>query len=318
MNFNEAIRIFNAKRGLEVKAGQINGQDRDLRNFAIFMRDCPIEDVTDEHVVEWITYYKNFGYKVGTLIKKEEALIQFFKFWERKISLSLDPFNIPLTDKEWVKPRICSEENYHKLLEVYPLEGKLGMGSNTFNVRNRIIIAFLWNTGIRISELINLNVSDLNLEQRLVTIKTLKSKGVVPFRVIPYDTFDDEVIKALPIWLEAREKIIKEKPLEEPDTLFFGYKTTRPLGKRFAVNALGEIFAKTSKKAGLSVDEYVNAHSLRHHYGRSLAKLEFRDSVISQSMGHANINSSRAYTQLEPVDLVKVLRREGLLTRVGR
>lgn len=285
-------------------SGQVNGQDRDLRNFAIFMRNCEIENVTDEHIVEWISLFKTMGYKTGTLIKKEEALIQFYKFWKRKGLDVVDPLLIPLTDKEYVKPRVCTDENYRKMLEVCATTNK-----RNYAVRNRAMITLLWNTGMRIGELIALNVGDVNIEKRLVTIKTEKSKGVRPFRTIPFDILDDEAVEVLPKWLDLRESMVKEKPIEDEDALFFGYKTTRVYGRRFTGQSLGEIFSRTSKEAGLELEEYVNPHSMRHHFGHALAKKNVNNSVISEAMGHSAISSSYRYTQLESGDLTEILRR---------
>lgn len=302
MNFNDAIKVFNANRALRVKAGSINGQDKDLRNFAIFMRNCRIEDVTDEHVVEWITLFKTMGYTNNTLIRKEESLIQFYKFWEKKGLDVLRPDLIPLTDKEYTKPRVCTQENYDKLLDVYPI------GTDSFKIRNRAMLALMWNTGMRAGELLALNVGDLNMEKKLITIKTEKSKGVRPFRTLPYDTFDSKAVEVLPMWLEIREKIIKAKPVDDPNALFMAYKTTKVRGNRLTNQSLGEIFAKTSKKAGLEVEDYINPHSLRHHFGHALAKMKMPNSVISESMGHSSLNSSLRYTQLDSADLIKMLR----------
>lgn len=308
MNFNEAIKIFNANRGLRVKAQHADQQDRDLRNFAVFMRDCPIEDITDEHVTEWITLFKRMGYAAGTLIKKEEALIQFYNYWRRKGLDVMDPYLIPLTDKEYTRPRVCPDENYRKLLEVVPIMGKLGEGSNSFNMRNRAMITLMWNTGMRRTELAALNVSDLNLEKKLVTIKTAKSKGVKPFRTLPYDIFDNEAVEVLPKYLEVRERVVKNKPLDEPDALFFAYKTTKPLGNRFNSGAIGDLFAKISHKAGLSVEEYVNPHSMRHHYGHRLSEMKQNPYIVSQSLGHSSLQSSMKYTELQEGELVQALR----------
>lgn len=305
MNFNEAIRIFNANRGLRVRAHQVNGQDRDLRNFAIFMRNCEVEAVTDEHIVEWINLFKTMGYATGTIIKKEEALIQFYKFWTRKGLDVVDPLLIPLTDKEYVKPKVCTEENYRLLLSVCDKSTK-----RNYTIRNKAMIALMWNTGMRVGELISLNVSDINVEEKLVTIKTEKSKGVRPFRTIPYDILDQEAVQVIPKWIELREGMISEKPIEDSGALFFGYKTNKVYGRRFTNQSIGEIFSRTSKEAGLLVDEYINPHSLRHHFGHALSIKGMNNSVISEAMGHASLSSSFRYTQLNSGDLTDTLRKK--------
>ena len=303
MKFNEAIEKFNNNRAFRVNPRCIDGQDRDLRQFAIYMHDCNIEDVTDEVITEWLGYYKKMGYAIGTIIKKEEALIQFFKFYRRKGLDVVDPYLIPLTDKEFIAPKICTQEKYEKLLSVMPRE------SNKFShLRNRAMVCLIWNTGMRIGEAAALNVADLDLENHLVKVKTEKSKGVRPFRVLPYDIFDQEAVETLPLWIEKRNELLQKLQLEEADILFFGVRTTKARGRRLAINAMGEIFAKSSRKAGMQVEEYVNAHSLRHHYGNELTRRHFNNSVISEAMGHSQISSSYRYTQLESGDLTQTLR----------
>jgi site-specific recombinase XerD len=153
-----------------------------------------------------------------------------------------------------------------------------------------------------------LNVADLDMQNHLVKVKTEKSKGVRPFRVLPYDIFDQQAVEALPMWLEKRNELLQNLQLEEADTLFFGVRTTKARGRRLAINAIGEIFAKYSNRAGMTVEEYVNAHSLRHHYGNELTRRHFNNSVISEAMGHSQISSSYRYTQLESGDLTETLR----------
>jgi integrase/recombinase XerC len=298
MKFLEAIEIFNSFRRLKVK--EINGYDKDLRSFAIYVHDKSIEEISDIDIIEWLEYHKLMGYKFSSLIKKEEALIQFFKLFKRKGFDVLDPYLIPITPKEFVAPRICIELDYLKLLSAIKEK------TNSFSeIRNRAMINLIWNTGMRIGECVALNVSDLDLERKLVKIKTEKSRGVRPFRVLPYNIFDNRAEKSLDCWIERREQLIKTIPLDEPDTLFFGVKCGKTRGKRLLASCVGEIFRKISHRAKI---EIVNPHSFRHHFGNELARKGFNNSIISEAMGHSSLNSSYRYTQLENSELTNTLR----------
>lgn len=297
MKFLEAIEIFNSFRKLKVK--EINGYDKDLRSFAIYVHDKDIEDVLDTEIIQWLNYHRLMGYKSSSLIKKEEALIQFFKLFKRKGFDVIDPYLIPISPKEFVAPRICIESDYLKMLTA------INDGKNNFSeIRNRAILNLMWNTGIRIGECVALNLSDIDTERRLVKIKTEKSRGVRPFRVLPYNIFDNLAEKSLNRWLEKRKEVCKRVELEEPDILFFGIKCGKTKGKRVDAGALGEIFRKISHRAKI---EIVNPHSFRHHFGNELAKRGFNNSIISEALGHSSLNSSYRYTQLENSDLTNVL-----------
>lgn len=309
MTFLNAIEEFNKWRSLKVK--RIDGYDLDLRQFSIFLRNPELEDINDKHIVEWLTLYKNAGFSQNTLIKKAEALRKFFEYYRRSGFDVIDPWLIPLPKKVYPIPRVATEEDYKKLLSAIPDKVK----SNCYqNIRNRLLINLIWETGMRIGEAVALNLDDLDFRSKTVIIRTEKSKGMRPFRQIPWHK-DTE--KSLPVWLKLREKITQKIILEDSNALFIGikggYRGHGARGKRLASSAAGEVFRKLSNKAGM--EQPVNAHSLRHHMGHNLAMNHADNSVISETLGHASIQSSYQYTMLHNVNLVSTLRK--IFTRKG-
>jgi len=149
-----------------------------------------------------------------------------------------------------------------------------------------------------------LNVGDVDQKGRAIVIKTEKSRGMRPFRKIPYGS---ESAVSLRKWMKKRADIAKTRNLPQPEALFIGLKGGRGIaGKRLAMCAAGEIFRKYSNKAGLP---YVNAHSLRHHFGTDMAKRGFNNSLISEALGHSQLSSSFQYTQIQNEDLEVALRK---------
>ena len=133
-----------------------------------------------------------------------------------------------------------------------------------------------------------------------------------PFRKIP---FGKETKIAMKKWLRRRAEIAQSKNLPQPEALFIGLKGWRGIsGRRLATSAASEIFRKYSNKAGLP---YINAHSLRHHFGSDMAKRGYNNSLISEALGHSQLASSYQYTQINNQDLSVVLKKrlEKSLTR---
>lgn len=295
MRFKEAILLFNQWRKLKVKNN--DGADSDLKNFAMFMHNCDIEEIKLKDVLEYLNYYPEFEFERATLIKKEVHIRKFFEFYKRQNYDVLDPWLIPASKPKFVMPRVCDEASYRQLIAAIPTDT-----TAYFHIRNLCLINIIWETGARLGEIVALNVSDLDFEKKEIIIKTEKSRGVFPFRKIPWGKETD---KSLPRWIKRRAHLVLEDKLEDPDALFIGLKQTG--GKRLALCAAGEIFRKYSNKAGLKV---INAHSMRHHFGHELSERGLNNSEISSALGHSSLGSSYRYTLLNSNELVKTLRRK--------
>jgi len=280
MKLYDAIKQFNQWRALKVK--RIDGYDLDLRQFCIFVGNKDIEDIDINEIVKWLGWYKYLGFQTWTVLKKALALRKFFEYYGRLKYDVIDYWLIPMPRKEFTMPRVCTEKSYKQLLSVIP--------RNTtayYHLRNRCFINLVWDTGARLGEIIALNIGDIDLEDSSIIIKTEKSRGMRPFRKIP---FSQDTKIAMKKWLKRRAEIAQERNLPEPEALFIGLKGGYGIkGKRLAISAGGEIFRKYSNKAGLP---YINAHSLRHHFGSDLAKRGFNNSLISEALGHSQLASS--------------------------
>src|SRR5581483_3369729 len=277
MKLYDAIKQFNQWRALKVK--RIDGYDLDLRQFCIFVGNKDIENITIQEIMAWLAWYKKLEFQPWTVLKKAMALRKFFEYYGRMKYDVIDYWLVPIPRKEFQMPRVCTEKAYRQLLAVIPKKT-----TAYYHLRNRCLISLLWDTGARIGEITALNVGDIDTKNNTIIIKTEKSRGMRPFRKLPYGK---ETQVAMTKWLKCRAHIALDYNLPEPDALFVGLKATG--GKRLATSAASEIFRKYSNIAKLPI---VNAHSLRHHFGNDLAKRGFNNSLISEAMGHSQLTSS--------------------------
>lgn len=303
MKITEALQKFNQWRNLKVK--HLKGYDLDLRYFAMHMRNCDIEDVTLEHIIDWLQMFCDMDFDKNTVIKKAMALKIFFEFYHMQKYDVVNPLLIPIPKKEFKFPRVADEESYQKLLSVIPKKS-----GYYWHARNRAIITMLWDSGARLNEILSLDIPNVDTVRMKAHIKTAKSQGAVPFRQLFWrKTTNEEVIK----WLEVRTYALKTWRVmpKEPDALFIsmhgGQKSNWSSGTRTHVSAITEMIRKYSNKAGL--EKPLNPHSMRHHMGRELARKGANNSVISSVLGHSSLPSSYPYTMLEGTHLEKEYRK---------
>ncbi|MDD2247579.1 MAG: site-specific integrase [Proteiniphilum sp.] len=304
MLFSEAIEQFTSWRRLKKKLSTVRGYDLSLRSFCLFLRNPEIEDITLENVIEWFDLQEMLGWDKNGFIGKAIAIRKILEFYQHKYkdSAVLDPWLIPVPDRRWKQARVANEEQYNKLLSVV-------MGSkNPIHIRNEAIIRMLWDTGARNTEVLSINIEDLDMNHRRVAIRTEKSKGKKPFRNIFWrETTNEALIK----WMEKRDHLCELNTFKDPEALFTS--VARKPGCRLTNKGLVETMRVYSNKAG--IPNVVNAHSMRHHMGHDLAQKGVNNSSISSILGHANLTSSFVYTMLNDIE-TEAIYREKIDTKI--
>lgn len=293
MKFSEAINKFSEWKYLKVKFSTVYGYDIHLRHFCIFLRDPNIESITLEQIVEFLSWNAKMGFKASALQKKALAIKEFLEFYGRQKYGVVDYALVPVAKKENTMPRILDEDDFKKLVNIIP-----PAGNAYYHIRNLAIIDLLHDSGARIGELMSLDIKDLDLKKMEAIVKTEKSREDSPFRKIFW--YRPEITNSLKKWLEKREELLEKTIIEEREALFIsvngGCCANGRSGRRMDIEAACEMLRKYSRLAGLKY--VINAHSFRHRVGHELAKRGANNSLISEVLGHSNLESSRIYTRL--------------------
>lgn len=299
----EAIDKFTEWRKYKVGKFTLKGYDRYLKDFCVYLRNPEIEiqQITPEDVVSWMTLLEKVGFSVNSFIPTAEALKQFFRFYRRMGYDVVDPELIVVPRKEYYKPRVATEEEYSKLLEVADeLEEhhrKRKYLPDIVSVqRNRAMMMMLWDTGARLGEILAIQTADLDFKNKKVVIRTEKSRGRRPLREI---FWSDKTNVALEAYIEGRTKYGLRIPLDTK-ALFValkGWCIGRPIGNTTSHNFLKQ----WSLQAGLS--RVVNAHSFRHHKGHDIIQKGGSGVDVMNILGHANITSSQVYVMMHDKEL---------------
>lgn len=286
MILSDAIKEFNEWRQFKTEKHSVQVYGIMLKNFAVFMRDCHIEEVTEKHIVEWFTLLKVFEGNTNTCTTRAIAIRKLFEFHHKKGLKVLDPWFVPVPRKLQNMPRVISKKDYLKLLAAIP------KNNHASSLRDNALIRMYWDTVARNTEILTLGIGDIQTRKNggKAIIRTEKSRGKRPFREIFWGR---ETHAHLKRWLKKRNELQKTIEYKDPDAIFICC-SNRFLGMRLSSKGVGEMLGRYSKKAGI---EKVNAHSIRHRGCRDIVKTKGAHAVMNIA-GHASLASSSIYTML--------------------
>ncbi len=227
-----------------------------------------LEEMTKWDMEGFIEHEQDRGLKLSTVRTRLATLKAFVRFLIEKDVLTNDvfPWKMNIKPPETL-PRAIDPDDVKKLLSVKA------------SIRDRAMILVLLRTGMRIGELLNTQVSDINFKERKIMIyEGLKNRrGRVVY-------FTDDARDALRPWLKKRDK--------KTEFLFYGYGN-----KPLTYPAARMVFVKYLKEAGLYNRGYT-LHCLRHTFASELLNAGMRLECLSRLMGHTSLEVTRRYARL--------------------
>jgi integrase/recombinase XerC len=211
-----------------------------------------------------------------TRVRKLAAIRKFFTFLTENNIIAGNPANtVKGARREQKEPGILYKEQYKALLY-----------EAADNVRDYAILMTFLQTGIRLSELVNLRVDDLDFEHRLLTVRQGKGKKD---RQIP---LVDEAVKALRNYVRYRNT-----ELILDDETFFLAKN----GTSLNVSSVKYLVSKYVKRAGIR--KKVSVHTLRHTFGAHKADKQMGIATLQELMGHKKKETTLKYIHLAKTNL---------------
>ena len=273
-----------------------------IRQFVLFMRNCEVDEIQDTDITEYSLMMSSLGWADNGMVSRITAISQFFRWAEMKGMCSFNTRLIQIPQKAYTQPRVVTKEEHTKLLAV------CATARNSYKrARDAAMLSILWDTGMRIGELVSINVEDL--ERGGCIIKSKKSRGTKPFRRVFWSIKTE---RAISDWKIKRAAYYDIRPdIEECEALFicvggFDKKGGRA-GLRVETSGFSQALRVMSVKA--EIDHTINAHSYRHHKGHELTEKGASNSLISMVLGHVNMESSYRYTQVSDKSLESTVRQ---------
>lgn len=266
-----------------------------LKNFCLFMRNCEIEDISQQDIFDWVKLLETLEWKHNSIRAKLVKIRSFFTYFKKQGLEVLDPYLIPLPQHQYVQVHVATEEEFRQILEYYSRD--IPRQNKARSVRNKAILWLLWDTGARVGEICSLNLKDLDLVDKTAVIQTEKAKSYRKPRQI---FWSDEANAVLKKWIMARNSM--EMVYKHPEALFLTLATSRT-GDRMTELGVAQ-FLRTASRA-LKFKDIVNAHSFRHRLGHEIVKNGGTNSDVANILGHSSLISTYTYTQMSGKELQK-------------
>lgn len=284
-NFKNYLKL---ERGLSNNS--IKSYEYDLILFKKFLIANKINDTPLNCKPETIKnyLYKSFSDKKSiSQARSISAIKSFFNYLIFEGYIKDSPIsNIESPKQEKKLPKVLTEEEIKKLINSIDL-------NHDFGQRNKTIIEILYGTGIRVSELINLKLSNIFFKENIIKVIGKGNKE----RFVPLGEIASNEMK---IYINNRNRLKIDS--KSSDILFLNR-----YGRGLTRSMIFKIISDASKRVGL--DKKISPHTLRHSFATHLIKNGADLRTIQLILGHESITTTEIYTHLDTLHLEEVLKK---------
>lgn len=259
----------------------VKSYNRDLIKFKEYFKNKNASNITKKDIQKYIDHL-NKNLEPRSISRNISTLKSFYKYLKiNKIvdQNPMDTINNPKTKK--TLPKVLSEEEVNKLLDIDL--------NNDFDYRNKAMLELMYSSGLRVSELINLKVNDIDLNNESVRIYGKGSKE----RIIPLNEY---TVEALNQYItNHRRELFKHG---ENNYLFLNNH-----GNPMTRQGFFKILKKIAQEKNIKTE--FSPHTLRHSFATHLLKYGADLRSIQELLGHSDISSTQIYTHVTNEKLQK-------------
>lgn len=252
----------------------INGYSRDIRDFILFINNEDIRYVSDDRFREYLRYlYSNYSNK-STISRKISSIRAFYNYLVLKGLTKKNFFReVKVPKRKRDLPNFLTTEEVEALINVSV--------SDIYGDRDRLVLELLYGTGVRVSELINIRLRDINMDDRSIRIMGKGNKE----RIVLYGRYADE---ALGIYLDNSYRVLNKKGSE--------FLLLNKNGDRISDRYIRKIIEKLARECDIS--KGVSPHTLRHTFATDMLNNGADLISVKDLMGHNSINTTSIYTHI--------------------
>ena len=256
--------------------------ERDLKKLYLFLKKLNVtnySEIKEEICSAWIGDLYSQNNKPKSIQRHLSSAKGFFRFLKKNNLIGSSPFELVTAPKSSnTLPDVLSPEDVEQLLNFKP--------SNTIEIRDMAIVELMYSSGLRVSETVNINISDFEENMSFLRVIGKGSKT----RLVPMGRF---AINAINDWLDEREKISNNT-----DALFLNSKGSSLSGRSIQLR-----LKKMAIKQGLPP---VHPHMLRHSFATHMLESSGDLRTIQELLGHSSLSTTQIYTKLDYQHLAKI------------
>ncbi len=300
MKIAEAIELFLQTQQVErqLSIHTVNSYRRDLEKLSASCSQQKLESISEiksHNLRHALTQLHKQGLSPTSLQRWLSACRSFFNFALEKNWLSLNPaLGIRGPKKSKSLPKTLDVDQVSQFVTI--------TGNTDLDVRDRAILELTYSCGLRLAEIINIDLSDIDLQAAQISVTGKGNRT----RMLPIGSY---AINAVTSWLKVREnflllakksKNIKEGAFENDQEALFISKR----GNRLHPRTIQKRFASIGVKQGIEIP--LHPHMLRHSFASHLLESSGDLRAVQELLGHANISTTQIYTHLDFQHLAKV------------
>lgn len=247
----------------------------DLVEYFMYLSDKSLKclKVTYSDIKNYLLFLNEKNNSNATISRKISSLRSFYKFLVNESKIENNPFlGIKLPKKERKLPRFFSYNELEELFKVPDLTNPLGQ-------RDRLILEMLYATGVRVSELVNIKVSDIKNREIKIFGKGSKERIV---------TFGDYAAEILELYLKNGYQVLNKNKIP----YLFLNKNYTQLTDRGVRLILDKIISKTA------INKNISPHMLRHSFATHLLNEGCELLSVQQLLGHESLSATAIYTHV--------------------
>ena len=272
----------------KVSLNTLQSYKRDLKQFEKYIEDNGENyvEITDDGIREYIEHMQEIGKKPSTISRGLASIRSFYQYEAKNKVVEKDPtegIQSPKIEKR--VPSVLTSSEVALLLD-QPKDVDLK------GTRDKAMLEFAYATGMRVTEIISLNIEDVNLEQGYATCRNGKKERTVPI--------GNMSLKALKEYIQnARDIMIKD---ENEKALFVNVN-----GQRLTRQGFWKIIKYYKEQAHIEKD--ITPHVLRHSFATHLLQNGADLKSIQTMLGHSDISSTQVYMQFQDEGLKNIYKK---------
>ncbi len=285
------LSYLRSVRSLSEKS--ITAYERDLRRFFAFLepRGVGVEDVGLKTARSYLADLSRSGMKETSINRALSAIRGFYRYGCRYAGLNANPFeSVRSLKKRRELPEILYQNEVSSLLESIASDTEEGFAK----ARDLCLFELLYSTGCRVSEVVGMNVMDVDISNRTAMVRGKGSKDRIVF-------IGSKAASALIDYLPYRSQVQSKKDPDAAAALFLN-----ETGRRITRQGVAYLIEK--RKTDASMSKKVSAHTFRHSFATHLLDNGADIRMVQEMLGHAGLSTTQIYTHLGIERLKRVYR----------
>lgn len=277
---NKFLEYLSAERGFSLRT--VDAYRHDLSKFSCFLSSVNKNEVSEVTRADIGSFIASLAGRNGEVTKARKLSVvkSFFNYLEQIEVVTSNPA------KHVIAPKIphkeaayLNEVEYQTLMQTVR-----DVATPYYWMRDLAIVTIFLHTGIRLSELVNLNLDSVDLGNRTILVVGKGNKE----RFIP---LNEEVLLVI-------EKYLVKRPKADTSSLFVS-----KLNKRLSSGSVYHLIKRYLKKSGITKDKPLGVHTLRHSFGASLLNKKINLVIIQKLLGHTKLETTRRYLHFNNEEL---------------